>query len=73
MTDRRRIVVTGLGVVSAIGKTREEFVEMREARDATLSMPKLIVPSIQVNMNAGHLPEPEDNGVAYLKVPLNRL
>ena len=55
------------------GKTREEFVDMREARDATLNMPKLIVPSIQVNMNAGHLPEPEDNGVAYLKVPLNRL
>ena len=59
--------------VHLAGKTREEFVEMREARDATLSMPKLIVPSIQVNMNAGNLPEPEDNGVAYLKVPLNKL
>lgn len=59
--------------VHLAGKTREEFVEMRETRDATLNMPKLIVPSIQVNMNAGNLPEPEDNGVAYLKVPLNRL
>ena len=59
--------------VHLAGKTRAEFVEMRQARDATLSMPRLIVPSIQVNMNAGNLPEPEDNGVAYLKVPLNRL
>ncbi|NNU81129.1 MBL fold metallo-hydrolase [Halovulum dunhuangense] len=55
------------------GKTREEFVAMREARDATLAMPKLIVPSLQVNMKAGKLPRAEDNGTAYLKVPLNRL
>ena len=46
---------------------------MREARDKTLGMPKLIIPSIQVNMRAGDLPEPEDNGVRYLKVPLNRI
>ncbi|WP_236844382.1 MULTISPECIES: MBL fold metallo-hydrolase [unclassified Bordetella] len=49
------------------------FVAMREKRDATLSMPKLMLPSVQVNMQAGHLPEPEDNGVRYLKVPLNTL
>jgi len=49
------------------------FVTMREARDATLSMPTLMLPSIQVNMCAGRLPEPEDNGVRYLKVPLNVL
>ena len=55
------------------GKTREEFIEMREARDAQLGMPKLIIPSIQVNMRAGHLPEEEDNGTAYIKVPINRL
>jgi glyoxylase-like metal-dependent hydrolase (beta-lactamase superfamily II) len=55
------------------GVTEDEFVAMREARDKTLSMPKLIIPSIQVNMRAGNLPEPEDNGVRYLKVPLNRL
>lgn len=55
------------------GVTEDEFVAMREARDKTLNMPKLIIPSIQVNMRAGDLPEPEDNGVRYLKVPLNKL
>jgi glyoxylase-like metal-dependent hydrolase (beta-lactamase superfamily II) len=55
------------------GKSREEFVRLREARDATLDMPRLIVPSLQVNMRAGQMPEPEDNGVSYLRVPLNRL
>jgi glyoxylase-like metal-dependent hydrolase (beta-lactamase superfamily II) len=54
------------------GRTRAEFVAMREARDATLGMPKLILPSIQVNMRAGRMPPAEDNGVTYLKVPLNR-
>ena len=54
------------------GKTREEFVAMRQARDATLGMPKLILPSIQVNMRAGKMPPAEDNGVTYLKVPLNQ-
>ena len=44
---------------------------LREARDRTLGMPRLILPSVQVNMRAGHLPEPEDNGVRYLKIPLN--
>jgi glyoxylase-like metal-dependent hydrolase (beta-lactamase superfamily II) len=53
------------------GKPREDFVSMRKARDATLGMPRLILPSLQVNMRAGHMPEPEDNGVRYLKVPLN--
>jgi glyoxylase-like metal-dependent hydrolase (beta-lactamase superfamily II) len=55
------------------GVDEQTFVTMRESRDATLSMPKLILPSIQVNMCAGHLPEPEDNGVRYLKLPLNVL
>ncbi|GMG81723.1 MBL fold metallo-hydrolase [Paralimibaculum aggregatum] len=55
------------------GHTREDFVATRTARDATLGMPKLIVPSIQVNMRAGHMPEAEDNGTVYLKVPINRL
>lgn len=49
------------------------FVAMREARDATLGMPRLILPSIQVNMRGGHLPEPEANGTRYLKLPLNTL
>ncbi len=53
------------------GITEDAFVAMREARDAGLDMPKLILPSIQVNMRAGHLPEAEDNGVRYLKIPLN--
>lgn len=53
------------------GVSEAEFVTMREARDATLSMPRLILPSVQVNMRGGHLPEPEDNGTRYLKLPLN--
>jgi glyoxylase-like metal-dependent hydrolase (beta-lactamase superfamily II) len=55
------------------GKTKEEFVAMREARDRTLGMPKLIIPSIQVNMRAGRMPPAEDNGTVYLKIPLNTL
>ncbi|MDJ1016975.1 MAG: MBL fold metallo-hydrolase [Paracoccaceae bacterium] len=55
------------------GKSREEFVEMREARDATLDMPKLIVPSLQVNMRAGNMPEPDEKGDVFLKVPVNKL
>lgn len=55
------------------GTTREGFVKMRTARDATLSMPKLILPSVQVNMRAGEMPPPENNGTRYLKLPLNVL
>jgi glyoxylase-like metal-dependent hydrolase (beta-lactamase superfamily II) len=53
------------------GITEDEFVQMREARDATLDMPRLILPSVQVNMRAGHLPPPDDNGVTYLRIPVN--
>ena len=55
------------------GVGEDEFVTMRMARDATLSTPKLILPSIQVNMRGGHLPEPEANGTRYLQIPLNVL
>jgi len=55
------------------GVSEQAFVEFRNKRDATLSMPKLILPSIQVNIRAGQLPEPESNGIAYLKIPLNAL
>jgi glyoxylase-like metal-dependent hydrolase (beta-lactamase superfamily II) len=55
------------------GIAEADFVAMRQARDATLDMPVLILPSVQVNMRAGHLPPPEDNGVSYLKIPLNAL
>jgi glyoxylase-like metal-dependent hydrolase (beta-lactamase superfamily II) len=55
------------------GVSEEQFVEMRTQRDATLEMPKLILPSLQVNIRAGHLPEPEDNGVRYLKLPVDML
>ena len=55
------------------GVSEDEFVAMRTQRDATLAMPKLIVPSIQVNMRAGRLPQAESNGVSYLKLPLNTL
>jgi len=55
------------------GASAEAFVEMRQARDATLGMPKLIVPSLQVNMRAGNMPEPDDSGTTFLKVPVNKL
>ncbi|RAP56924.1 MBL fold metallo-hydrolase [Oleiagrimonas sp. MCCC 1A03011] len=54
------------------GVSEDAFVTMREARDAKLSMPTLILPSVQVNMRAGQLPPAEDNGVRYLKIPLNQ-
>ncbi|WP_426076894.1 MBL fold metallo-hydrolase [Janthinobacterium sp. PSPC3-1] len=55
------------------GITEDQFVALRTGRDATLEMPTLILPAIQVNINAGKLPEPEENGVRYLKIPLNAL
>lgn len=55
------------------GVTEDDFVAMRTQRDATLDMPRLIVPSIQVNIRGGHLPEPEENGVRYLKLPIDQL
>jgi glyoxylase-like metal-dependent hydrolase (beta-lactamase superfamily II) len=55
------------------GKTEDEFVAMRQERDATLGMPRLILPSIQVNMRAGHMPPAEDNGDTYLKIPVSGL
>ena len=53
------------------GTTEDEFVKMRTERDATLNMPRLILPSVQINMRAGHLPQPENNGQRYLKLHLN--
>ena len=53
------------------GVGEDEFVAMRRARDATLAMPTLILPAVQVNMRAGRLPEPEANGTRYLKIPLD--
>ena len=58
-------------VKTSIGE--DEFVKIREARDKTLSMPKLIIPSIQVNMRAGNLPPAEDNGDVFIKVPINSM
>ena len=55
------------------GKDREDFVKMRTERDATLDMPKLIIPSLQVNMRAGRMPPAEDDGNVYFKVPVNTL
>lgn len=62
-----------LNIHVGAGKSREDFIAMREKRDATLAMPRLIIPSLQVNMRAGQMPEPEDNGISYLKVPVNGL
>ena len=55
------------------GKSKTEFVKFRTERDKKLGMPKLILPSIQVNMRAGHLPPKEDDGEYYLKIPINRI
>ena len=52
------------------GVNEDEFVAMREARDATLSAPRLLLPSIQVNIRAGHFPEAEENGVRFLRIPV---
>ena len=62
---------SNIHVHSGVGEA--DFVKMRNARDATLEMPNLILPSIQVNIRAGHFPEPESNGKSYLKIPLNAL
>ena len=55
------------------GASADSFVKMRTERDATLEMPVLILPSVQVNMRAGEMPPPEDNGVRYMKIPINAL
>ena len=55
------------------GTSKDAFVKMRTERDATLDMPKLILPSVQINMRAGNLPEPEENGQRYMKLPINAL
>ena len=55
------------------GITEEEFVEMRTARDQNLPMPGLLIPSVQLNMRGGRLPHPEDNGVSYIKIPINAI
>ena len=55
------------------GVSRDDFIKMRTARDATLDMPKLILPSVQINMRAGAMPPAEDNGVSYMKLPINAL
>ncbi|WP_025826352.1 MBL fold metallo-hydrolase [Acetobacter okinawensis] len=55
------------------GVEEDAFVSMRTTRDASLSLPNLIMPSVQVNIRGGHIPEPEDNGVSYIKIPVNRL
>lgn len=55
------------------GKEADEFRAMRDARDATLAMPRLIIPSLQVNMRAGNMPEPDEHGDVFLKVPVNKL
>ena len=55
------------------GADEESFVAMREGRDANLSMPRLLLPSVQVNIRGGELPEAESNGVRYLKLPLDVL
>ncbi|EEE36758.1 metallo-beta-lactamase family protein [Rhodobacteraceae bacterium KLH11] len=55
------------------GRSIEEFVEMRDARDATLAMPRLILPSLQVNMRAGQMPPADEQGDVFMKIPLNKL
>ncbi|MEQ9109565.1 MAG: MBL fold metallo-hydrolase [Rhodospirillaceae bacterium] len=60
-----------VGATAPSGSTESAFVAMRQKRDATLDMPVLLLPSVQVNMRAGAMPPPEGNGISYLKIPLN--
>lgn len=62
-----------LNVHVGAGRPVGEFVSMRDERDATLGMPRLILPSLQVNMRAGNMPEPDEEGNVFLKVPVNKL
>ena len=55
------------------GKSKEDFVNLRDERDSKLAMPKLIVPSLQINMRAGNMPEPDEQGDVFLKVPINKM
>jgi glyoxylase-like metal-dependent hydrolase (beta-lactamase superfamily II) len=55
------------------GRSVEDFIKMRDERDATLAMPRLILPALQVNMRAGHMPEPDDEGGVFLKIPINKI
>ena len=55
------------------GKSKEDFVKLRDERDAKLAMPRLIVPSLQINMRAGNMPEPDEQGDVFLKVPINKM
>ena len=55
------------------GKSKEDFVKLRDERHAKLAMPKLIVPSLQINMRAGNMPEPDEQGDVFLKVPINKM
>jgi glyoxylase-like metal-dependent hydrolase (beta-lactamase superfamily II) len=57
----------------ASDKDKDTFIKMRTERDATLAMPKLIIPSLQVNMRAGQMPEPDEKGDVFLKIPVNKL
>jgi len=75
--DREPQCLTTVGAQKATnvhvhqGVTESDFVQMRQQRDATLAMPVLMLPSVQVNMRGGQMPPPEDNGVTYLKIPIN--
>ncbi len=77
--DRRVEYLTSVGAQRKYnihvkdGTSKSAFVQMRNARDRTLDMPRLILPALQVNMRAGHFPEPEGNGMVYLKIPVNAL
>ena len=62
-----------LNIHIGAGKSKDEFIKMRNTRDATLAMPKLIIPSLQVNMRAGQMPPPDEKGDVFLKVPVNKI
>jgi hypothetical protein len=78
-TDRQVIDKTSVGeqrinnIHIRDGVTEDAFVQMRKARDATLDVPVLLLPSIQVNIRAGAIPPKEDNGTSYMKIPINLL
>tara|TARA_B110000208_G_scaffold44144_3_gene58531 strand:+ start:7629 stop:8540 length:912 start_codon:yes stop_codon:yes gene_type:complete len=67
------VAITKANNIHLAGQTKAQFIAMREARDAKLGTPRLLLPSVQVNMRAGHMPPADDNGISYIKIPINQV
>ncbi|MDB9973117.1 MBL fold metallo-hydrolase [Oceanospirillaceae bacterium] len=67
------VAITKANNIHLASQTKAQFIAMREARDAKLGTPRLLLPSVQVNMRAGHMPPADDNGISYIKIPINQV